>query len=240
MVCAVAMFRTEVRSGFVGALIGLGMIPLRAYARSGHGLRLGAVAVGASCILALGAVTFTLGVPHRGIIVGRYVAILKPTQDESYRQRTQLWNRVLDDLAEHPWGHGLGSAGQVQARSARVITLGSQPIDNSYLLIAYQQGVWVAVLFSAGLLILLVGMTYRALSIPDPLRASLALASSAGLASFAFVIYTGDYFEGLFAVLPWTLAGIGAAQYGLGRAMAPTPQLSPPAARAKPAAGVAL
>jgi hypothetical protein len=212
VLCAIALFRTEVRAGFVGALIGISALGLRSYARSTSGLRLGTVLLAVSVVLAFGSAAFVLGVPHDPLDQGRYPALLHPGSDESYRTRTKTWSAVITDLEHHPFGHGLGTAGPIQQKSGREVTLGSQPIDNSYLETAYQQGIWVAVLLLIAIIVLVAGLVHRALVLDDPERAGLALASVAALASWAFIISTGDYIDGPLGLFAWIAAGMGTAQ----------------------------
>jgi hypothetical protein len=46
---------------------------------------------------------------------------------------------------------------------------------------------------------------------PDPWAAALTAGAAGALASFAAIMLTGDYVEGLNALAAWLLAGVGAA-----------------------------
>jgi hypothetical protein len=213
VVCTIALFATGIRAGFIGAVIGLGALAFLPVSRSRSGIGIGTVALMVIGAITIGAIAFSVALQDP-LGRGRYSAILTPSDDAAYNARIETWNRVLDDVEENPLGHGLGSAGGLQQNSGTTSTsLGSEAIDNSYLLIAYQQGVWVAALFIAGILGLLIGLIRRSVSCPDPRRAGLGLASAAGLASLVFILFTGDYVEGYNSVLGWVLAGLGVAQF---------------------------
>ncbi len=214
VLCVVALFGTEVRAGLVGAIIGMFALGLRSVARSVPGVRLGTVVAATFALLAVGATAFVLIIPNQPDSRHRYTAVIAPGTDPAYRERTEKWSRLIADIERHPFGHGLGTAGGIQQKSGATITLGSEPIDNSYLYIAYQQGVWVAVLFAAGVLAVLVGIVHRAITTSDPRRATLAIASSGAFASFALILFTGDYVEGPTSLLGWLIGAFGIAAGG--------------------------
>jgi O-antigen ligase len=143
----------------------------------------------------------------------RYGAILSPGGDASVEGRLTKWRSAVDDVDSQPFGHGAGTAGRTQVRFGRFQTIGGLDIDNSYLKVAYEQGLVVLLLWVAGALLLLVALAMRATSAADPARAALGIGACATLVSMLVLFFIGDYIEGLPALAGWILVGLGLGQF---------------------------
>jgi O-antigen ligase len=142
-----------------------------------------------------------------------YASIVHPIDDRSYQERIYKWNAVWRDADQHPFGQGLGTAGRTAVFEARFLTIAYYDVDNSYLKIALDQGIFGLVLFAAALLTLLTGLIRRSLATDDQQRAALGAAGAGALAAFMVVMGTGNYIEGLPAFSAWLFAGLGLAQF---------------------------
>jgi hypothetical protein len=79
--------------------------------------------------------------------------------------------------------------------------------------VAYDQGFTVLVLFGLALAALGVGLARRSLETPDPVDAALALGACGTLAAQIVDMSGAVYFEGLGALAPWVLIGLGFAPF---------------------------
>jgi len=123
-------------------------------------------------------------------------------------------------------GSGLGTAGGAAVRDGRDRTIGITNFDSSYLKIAIAQGFAVMVMFILACLLLVIGLAYRGIRTPDRVKAALAIGGVGGFIAFMVLCYAGLYIEGLTAVVPWLLAGLGATAFG--RSEADSESASPP------------
>jgi O-antigen ligase len=212
--CLAGLVGSQVRAGIAGVVIGLGVVlVLYQFSRGFSGLHLGATALAVLAVVAAGAVILSNPAQRH-----RYQNILKPGQDQAFVERTYKWNEAVTDIARHPYGHGLGTAGTTQVHLGRFSTLGTYDIDNSYLKIALDQGIAVTILYASALLMLLGGLARRALLTTAPERAGPAIGACGALASFIVIIFTAVYIEGLTALALWVIVGLGVAQFASTRA----------------------
>jgi hypothetical protein len=212
--CTAGLFGTEVRTGGIALAGGLLVVfLLYQLARAYPGLHLG-VTVTALIGAALVAVTifsFTGGGSESSR--DRYLMVLQPTHDAAFQARLLRWRTVLGDIDRHPLGQGLGSAGRVQRQRGRFANISSYDIDNSYLQIAYEQGLGAMLLFAAGALALLVSLARRAALTRDRGRAGVAIGACGALAAYLLMLPTGSYIEGLGTLAAWMLVGLGVGQF---------------------------
>lgn len=212
ILCTVGLLGSEARAGFVGAVAGVALVlVLYQLCRGVPGLHLGLTAAAVIGILATGVFLFTQTAGDDEAGVERYtVLVTAPTTDASYQARIFKWRSALDQIENHPFGQGLGSAG---VRSSRFAGIGSQSIDSSYLKIAFEQGMAVMVLFVIALLLLLGGLARRAVFTLDRHRAGLGIGGAAALLSFAVMMFSGVFVIGLTALAAWLLVGLGVSQF---------------------------
>jgi hypothetical protein len=210
--CIVGMLAANVRAGPAAAGAGVIVVVVLYQLANAFSGRRGAsvpVAIGAAAAVAAAAFALTLG--GQSDTSQRYSAILHPSSDPSYQARLIKWRTALNDISAAPLGHGLGTSGNVQARYGRFKTIGSIDVDNSYLKVAYEQGLAVMILVAAAFGLLLFGLARRALATRDPARAGPALAAAGTLAAMLVLFFVGDYIEGLQALGGWILVGLGIA-----------------------------
>lgn len=213
--CSLALFGSEVRVGAVAAIVGSGLvILLYQSSRSIKGLHLGTTAVAVAGAIVIGAVLFSLSAGHSDAGLERYSVLLSdPTSDHSYKARIFKWETALDDIEQHPFGQGLGTAGEAHLRYGRFVTVASLNIDSSYLKVALDQGFAVTVLFMAAILALMVGLARRTAFSGNRAGASLALGACGSLAALSVLLPIGTYMEGLPALTAWLLVGLGVSHF---------------------------
>jgi hypothetical protein len=143
----------------------------------------------------------------------RFANILTPDRDPAYQARLVKWHSAVAALRGKPFGNGLGTAGRVQRRSGRFVTIASINVDNSYLKMAWEQGYAVLALYAAGLILLAGGLARRALFTTDRTRAGIAIGAAGTLGAYVVVLFAGTYDEGLTALAAWLIVGLGVAQF---------------------------
>jgi hypothetical protein len=144
--------------------------------------------------------------------VQRYQNILDPTQDKSFQERLFKWDNALADIANKPFGRGMGTAG-VDQGGLRFRGLASDNVDNAYLEIAYEQGFAVMIFFGVAMIVLLAGLARRAVWIPHAEPASVAIGAAGSLGAFMVTLFAGQYLHALVAVGLWVIVGLGLASF---------------------------
>ena len=223
---AIALLASDVRTAVLSVAAGVVVVLAIYLAAPAFPGRL---AIGMAALLAIVA----LGVTGYALTVGasderseRYSRILNPAQDEAYTDRLLTWEIAFEEMAEEPWGHGLGTAGGAARRTAAGIESGpaaSPHLDSSYIKVGLEQGFAVMALFAVGMIVLLVAMGVRALRILDSQRAALVIGGAGALAALIVLFYAGLYSEGLPVVAAWLLVGLGVAQITVREAPAHRP-----------------
>jgi O-antigen ligase len=212
--CAVGLLGSQVRSAFVGVVVGVALVFLLfQFARGIQGLHLGVTtaALLAVALVGIGVFSFTGGQSEGS--TQRYTLILTPTRDPAFQSRLVRWRTVLADIDRHPFGQGLGTAGRIQRERGRFTNISAIDIDNSYLGIAFEQGLGVLVLFLAATLMLLFGLARRALATPVRERAVVAIGACGALATYLAILPTGSYIEGFNTLAVWMIVGLGVSQF---------------------------
>jgi O-antigen ligase len=210
--CTLALLASQVRSG-LPALIAGGVVVLALFqlSRGFPGARLGITAAALVCAVGATAVAFTLALGSDQARE-RYTVLTTPGKDPSVQRRLQKWRDTLDTIRDAPFGEGMGASGR-GLRFQRFRSLSTSNLDNSYLKIAFDQGIFVLLLFAVAVLLLLYGLAYRALATVDPAKAGVAIGACGALTAFLVMCGTGIYIEGLPALAVWMLVGIGVGQF---------------------------
>jgi O-antigen ligase len=90
------------------------------------------------------------------------------------------------------------------------LSIATNSLDNSYLKVAYEQGVPGLVLFAGALVLILVRLCWSAVRSRDPESAALGIGAAGALGSMIVVLYTGMYLETVLVLGPWIAIGVGA------------------------------
>jgi O-antigen ligase len=217
---ATVLFGSLVRSGLVGGIAGAG-VALAVTARSAVDRRrllqatvLTAVVLWAAAGLAPSAI---LPANKADVLQQRVLSILRPGQDFAFQARQeQTWPFALEQIRDHPFGAGPGSAGPLSQARPEQAPLGRVVPDNGYLLVAVQLGVLGAALFVWMLGALLVALARRARA-----GSPVAAAAAGALAAALVAMLAGNYWS---LVAPATLLGV---LIGLGLRPGPEPETAP-------------
>jgi hypothetical protein len=213
--CGAAIFGADVRFAMVAAAAGaITVLILFAVGRGFAGRRalpLASLAV----LVAVGAGIFvTTKIEAEGSSGERFRSLVTaPLQDLSVQERFAKWRTILAEADNRPFGRGLGASGAAEVRYARFTSAATFDPDSSYVKVAYDQGFTILVLFVFSLLALGVGLARRSLEAPDPVDAALALGACGTLAAQIVDMSGAVYFEGLGALAPWMLIGLGFAPF---------------------------
>jgi hypothetical protein len=209
------LLASDVRTGLVAMVVGL-LVVLAVYLASpAFPGRLGIGLAGLLAILIAGTVGYALTIGASDQRSERYARLLDPTNDKAFTDRLETWDAALEEMAEEPWGHGLGTAGGAAQKLEAGIEFGSlvsPHLDSAYIKVGLEQGFAVMLLFAAAMLALLVGMAIRATRIRDRDQATLLVGGTGVLASLSVMFYAGLYSEGLPVVAAWVMIGLGVAQ----------------------------
>jgi hypothetical protein len=209
---AIGLFGADLRIGLAATVVGVAaVLALHGTARAFPGLRLGATLAALAVGLAVGTGALLVTTGGDSARIQRYAVILEPSSDQSFAARTWKWDRALATIREHPFGSGVGSANPVTLGSSPYITNIDVYIDNTYLMVAFEQGMAVLVLFAAALLMLLTGMARYTRNAPTREHAALAIGGTGVLCAFLVLLYTGPYTVWLPGLVAWMLVGLGVA-----------------------------
>lgn len=208
----IAMFGSDVRTALAAVVIaGAVMLVLYQLARGFPGLRLGAVALASVLAVAGGGGAFLIATDGDTTRFERYSTLTSPGSDASIVARTVKWEQVLADAEDKPLGHGVGTAGSRSQQFSRFVTFKDVYVDNSYLTIAFEQGLAVMGLFMAALVLLGLGAARRAVRTEHRWEAAWGIAATGALIGFAVMLATGPYLQELTAFYSWFIIGIGMA-----------------------------
>lgn len=208
---AIALLESDVRTGIVAVALGSIVVLALYLVTPAFGGRLAAGVAGIAIAVAIGAAGYGLTVGDSPERAERYSAILDPSDDKAFSDRERTWANALDDMAENPWGHGLGTAGGVAVTNQRASVV-SNILDSSYIKVGLEQGFLIMVLFIGGLVLLLFALALRATRSTDRQSAALMIGGCGALAAMLALFYTGLYGEGLPIVAGWLIVGLGVSQ----------------------------
>jgi uncharacterized membrane protein len=116
---------------------------------------------------------------------------------------------VLDSVEEHPFGRGLGTGGAPQLTAGETVELAEFNIDNTYLKIAYEQGLFTMLIFIVVVAGLLLSLALASLRTTSRQAAALGMGACGALASVLVSFYTGLFIESLPIVSAWIVVGLG-------------------------------
>jgi hypothetical protein len=229
--CALAIVISEVRIGIVAGLAGLAVVFVLTQLAPGlPGARLGVGMVAAIAAAAVGIGAFGLATGGDDASKQRFENILQPENDLSVQGRLFKWRTAIREIDERPFGYGLGTAGFAQRRQGRFLNTASLDLDNGYLKVAYEQGVFVAVLYVLAIVALLIGIVLRVLSATEDTAVAFGAAAAGALTGLLALMTAGAYQEGVHALAAWMVVGLGVSQFS--RLPAPQRESSPASAPA--------
>jgi hypothetical protein len=211
---AIGLLGSAVRTGSVAAVVGVSLVLLLyQLSRAFPGPRLGtgaAALVGFAVAVVLIYPATAGNTPEKR---ARYEKVLSPSTDASFQERRFKWSSALRDSTHHPLGHGLGTAG-IRAGNQRFIpTATGGDVDNSYVMVAFEQGVPAMIFLIFALGLLLVGLMRRAVWTKSPERAAVAIGAAGTLAALMLMFVTRLYIESLASLSAWLIVGLGVAQF---------------------------
>ena len=207
--CVLAMVASEARGplpGFVaGAVV---VLTLYQFSRAYPGFKAGIALLALVTTAVVSGTVFVLGEtdPER---LDRYANIVTPGDDPTFIQRELKWEQVLPAIEDRPFGHGLGTGGSGQATVGSTVELSEINIDNSYLMIAYEQGLFAMVIFVVVLLALLVSLAVAVLRTRSREGAAFGMGACGTLVALLVSFYTGLYIEVIPIASAWMIVGLG-------------------------------
>lgn len=226
--CLTALIGTHLREGLPAVVIG-GVVVLVVYNLSGafpSGVRLGGTALALVGAVMIGASLYVGTIAGGENGTSPYGAIFHPSNDPSFQARISKWNAAMNDISDHPFGLGLGTAGPTQERGDnQYFNVASQSLDSTYLEVAYQQGLVVMAYFALVLAALVVALGRGAVFASDRRPAAIAAGAAAALAAAMSMFVTAEFLVGLIAVPLWVAIGtaigaLGASEGALGESAA--------------------
>lgn len=230
----IALLGSSQRAGTVAVIAGsVTIVVIHVLSRGFRGPRLG-VAIAAALLLIVGGSVIYPAVVDNPTKRKRYENILTPSQDGSFQARLTKWHTTLRQLRGKPFGFGLG-AGDPISVPHRFNDIGAFEVDNSYLMVAYDQGLVVMAFFIAAMLVLLVELLRFAVWTRAPGPAALSTAAVGTLVAILIEFMSADYIYARPMVAGWMIVGLGVAQFGSRRTGAvvqagPAPSFAAPGA----------
>jgi O-antigen ligase len=211
---AIGLLGSSVRTASVAAVAGVSLVLLLyQLSRAFPGPRLGtgaAALVGFAVAVVLIYPATAGNTPEKR---ARYEKVLSPSTDASFQERRFKWSSALHDSPRHPLGHGLGTAG-IRAGNQRFIPASTGgDVDNSYVMVAFEQGVPAMIFLIFALVLLLVGLMRRAVWTRSPERAAVAIGAAGTLVALMLMFVTRLYIESLASLAAWLIVGLGVAQF---------------------------
>jgi hypothetical protein len=207
-----AVLASKARGGFLGLLVGVVVVlVLYQLARAMPGLHLGSttlVLVTAAAIVG-GGLAFVAGSAGQ---LGRYTHIFSCQREISCVYRTEKWDEAMPGIERNLFGHGIGTASADPAlRGPAELTPAVYNLDNSYLKIAWEQGIPVLALFVAGIGLLLARLSWGATRVRDREAAAMGIGAAGTLASGLACFYAEMFVENIQVVGMWVIVGLGCA-----------------------------
>jgi hypothetical protein len=191
---------------------GLTVIVVQVLSRGSRGPRLG-VAIGAAVLLIASAVVAVPAVLNNPQKRARYTNLLTPSQDEPIQERLNKWRTTLTALRGRPFGYGLGAANP-RVIPHRFADVAYYEVDNSFLMIAYDQGIAAMIVFAVAMLLLLVELLRHAVWTRGPDSSVLAAGAAGTLVAMLIEFMTANFVATPPVVAGWMVVGLGAAQLG--------------------------
>jgi O-antigen ligase/polysaccharide polymerase Wzy-like membrane protein len=231
---AIGLMGSQMRAGLAAAVVGTAVVLIiHQLSRGFRGVQVG---IGAAVLMGsvLAGIVIYPAVIKSPNTRARYSNLLHPSRDASYQERRFKWRTALADVAHHPVGRGLASAGR-RRNYQRFATAGSLEVDNSYVKVAYEQGTPVMLLFIAGLVVLLLDLAARGVFARGPPQAFMAMGAAGALAALMIVLVTAIFIEFLPALAVWIMVGLALSQ-SVSREPQAQPSTSRPHSASRPTA----
>ena len=210
----IGLFGSQVRTGLVAAVIGVGLVlVLYQLSRGFKGPRLGTVGAALISFALIALVVFPNTAGDTPEKVERYSYILTPSRDRSWQERRFKWDSALRESVRAPLGRGLGTAGIRASNQRFPASETGGDVDNSYVMVAFEQGFVVMVFLIAALAVLLAGLARRAVWTLSGERATIAVGAAGTLAALMMMFVSRLYIESLASLAAWIIIGLGVAQF---------------------------
>lgn len=224
--CMIALVGSQLRIALAAVMGSVALVVLLyGFARSFPGVKAARSLPIVLAVLAIGGGAFALTGGSSDPVNHSYASLFKPSRsDQSVDDRLYKWEQALNDLEGKPFGYGIGTASFIGQRSGRFyLNIGARNIDNGYLKIALEQGFVVMVLFTAGLALLVVGLSRRAIFAVDREQAGVAIGAAGTLLSFMILMLAAAFTDGPRSLIVWIIVGLGVAQFAFRRSNADDP-----------------
>lgn len=209
-----ALLGSNTRLQLVGATAGIALvISLHQAARGLPRLRIGTTATATLGVIAAGVIGFGLATGFSEESTDKYGELFEPREQASFQARLHTWDTVLNDIDERPAGLGFGEVGAVNRRFGEFSRVADQSLDSSYLKVGLEQGFAVMVLFVAGMLALVVGLSRRAIMTRRPESAAVAIGAVGTLTALLTMAVANQSIDGFTVLAAWVIVGLGAAQF---------------------------
>lgn len=218
--CMIGLVGSQLRIALAAVLVSTALVfLLHGFAKSFPGVRAARSLPIVLVALAIGGGAFALTGGSADPVNHSYASLFNPTRnDPSVGQRLYKWEQALDDLDGKPFGYGIGTASFIELRPGRFyLNIGANNIDNGYLKIALEQGFMVMVVFTLGLLLLVVGLSRRAILTADREKAGVAMGAAGTLLSFLILMVAAPFTDGPRSLIVWIIVGAGVAQFAFRR-----------------------
>ncbi|MEA2124183.1 MAG: hypothetical protein QOI80_965 [Solirubrobacteraceae bacterium] len=207
-VAAIALFGSGQRTATAAVFAGiLAVVVVHVVSRGYRGPRLGVAGATIVALIVSAAVVYPAVVdsPEKR---QRYSDLLRPSRDPSFQERREKWRQTIHDLRGHPFGYGLGSGNSLADR--RFKTIAARDIDNSYLMVAWEQGLAVGVLFVVAMVALLLELLRHAVWTRGPGGAA-STAAVGVLVAIMVEFATANYIVYPVMIAGWLAVGLGVA-----------------------------
>jgi hypothetical protein len=211
--CIAAIIASEARAPLGGLIAGVfTVLAIYQVSRAFPGFKAGIALVAISAVGVLGGVVFALGEsdPDR---LERYTNILDPGDDPTFVAREIKWDQVVPAIEKEPFGHGLGTGGAGQVQFGESIQISEFVIDNSFLTIAFEQGLLVMAVFGIAVIGLVASLALASARTPSRQAAALGMGACGALVSTLVSFYTGPYMEVVPVVAAWLVVGLGLSSF---------------------------
>lgn len=215
--CAVAMLASEARAPLVGMILGMLLVVGLAAASRTIPTRPTLVVGGVASVAAGIAIALAAGAD----LGTRYDRIFSPGDDPAFQSRQSKWEAALDELEGKPFGNGIGTGNASIASAQRYLNVARLNLDNSYLKVAYEQGLLIGGLFAAALIALLAGACRGAVAAASRTVSALGIGAAGALLALMFTLFFGPYIEVPPVAGLWLVIGLGMAQLAVPRADRP-------------------
>ncbi len=211
----IALLGSAQRTALAGLVAALATVVVVHLLSRGHrGPRLGVVLAAVMALIVTAAVVYP-AVANNPEKRQRYSNLLTPSQDLPFQQRIQKWRDALIAIDGARFGHGLGSGNPSNVGGFRFADISNVAIDNSFLVIGYEQGFAVMCFFAVMMLVLLVELLRFAVWTRGPSVAVLGTAAVGTVVALLVEFMAADYQAAPPIMAGWAIIGLGLAAFSL-------------------------